>query len=313
MRKDIYLLLLIVTSSTISFSQNWCPQGAIWTYNFYSMSSFGYEKVAYEKDTLLNFQPCKKLNVKRVTPIYPFGTGFPPTGIDTINLPAIFTYSESDTVFFFYKQSFHPIYFFNAQIGDTLKVVNFLGVDVCDTIIQQVVDSSGTMQINNETLRFYIARHINITSQFLYPESITVIEKIGAVDNYILPHFTCVTDDEEHTLRCYQDDNFSLYQTNSLTDCDYIYTGVSDILGSNNLSVKVFPNPSTSKLIIRSLQDKIGVISFLNLHGQSQNVELISKSAKEYQFDMRALSTGIYLIKVEMDNGQYLTRRIVKK
>lgn len=313
MRKEFYFLLLIILSSTLSFSQNWCPQGAVWTYNFYSMSGFGYEKVAYEKDTLLNFQPCKKLNVERIVPIYPFGTGFPPTGIDTVNLPSIYTYSQSDTVFFYYKQSFHPTYFFNAQIGDTLQVVNFLGFNACDTIIQQVVDSTGTMQINNETLRFYVAKHINFTSQFLHPESITVIEKIGAVDNHILPHFTCVTDDDEHTLRCYKDDNFNLYQINSSTDCNFIYTSVSDISGRGNLSVKVFPNPSTSKLSIRSLQYNIDAISFLNLHGQYQNVELIFKNKKEYQFDMRELSTGIYLLKVEMGNGQFLISRIIKE
>lgn len=313
MKKEFYFLLLIILSSTISFSQNWSPQGAVWTYNFYSSSGFGFEKVAYEKDTLLNSQLCKKLNVKRVVPFFPFGPLFPPTGIDTVYLPAIFTYSQSDTVFFFYKQSFLPTYFFNSQIGDTLQVFNFLGFDACDTMIQQVVDSSGTMQINNETLRFYVARHINFTSQFLYPERITIIEKIGAVDNYILPHFMCVTDDEEHTLRCYKDDNFNLYQTNSLTDCDFIITSVSAISGADNFSIKVFPNPSTSQLSIRSLQYNIDAISFYNLHGQYQKAELIFEHKKEYQFDISELSAGIYFLKVHLENGQYYITRIVKE
>lgn len=306
------LLLFFLSLSFCSLAQNWCPQGAEWTYNFYSMSGFGYEKAIYEKDTILKNRSCKKLSAKRVVPIYPFGPGFPPTGIDTVSRPAIYTYAQNDTVFFYYKQSFRPAYFFNAQVGDTLQAINFLGFDACDTVIQQVVDSSGIMQINNETLRFYVARHINFTNQILYPERVTIVEKIGAVDNYTLPHFTCVTDNEEHTLRCYKDDNFNLYQTNLLTDCDYLYTSLSNILDEDILSVEVMPNPSTLLLNIRSKHQIIEAISLFNLNGQLQVVELIHQGNKEHQLNVSNLSPGIYFANIRLENGRNITKRIIK-
>ncbi len=147
----------------------------------------------------------------------------------------------------------------------------------------------------------------------LYPERVTIVEKIGAVDNYMLPHFTCVTDDEEHTLRCYKDDNFNLYQTNSLTDCDYIYTSLSNVLEDNSFLIEAWPNPSTSHLNIRSEQQDVKSLSVFNLTGQTQEVELLQQGKKEYQLYIGNLSPGIYFVSVRLENGRNLTRRIIKE
>lgn len=222
------LLTAIIIYSGLANAQIWCPTGAEWTYNYYNMTVSGYEKLVYEKDTVILSQPCKKIIGNLVVTHYiTWGA------IDTIPVNPIFTFSHGDTVFTFYNHSFRPVYFFNAQVGDTLSYYNFMlpnnNFTGCDTVLRQVVDSAGKVIINSDTLRFYVARHIDFNDNFLYPETVTIVERLGAINNFFVPYFTCYTDGDEYPLRCYHDDNFTSYQTEPITACDYIYTGLQEI------------------------------------------------------------------------------------
>lgn len=301
--------------STVGISQNWCPSSAEWTYNYFSMTGFGFEKIIYEKDTVLLSQQCIKLNVQRTVPVFPFGPGFPPSGTNTISLPPIFTYSENDTVFFYYENTFHPTYFFNAQVGDTLEVINYLGTNGCDTIIQQVVDSAGTIQINNETLRFYIARHINFSSQFLFPETVTIIEKVGVIDNHMLPHFNCYTDGEEHTLRCYQDADFGLYQPEPITDCDFIITGIDNSKTTQKVFLNYFPNPTENYLLVEYKNGTVLEFQVADLSGKLYNITFLKNEYPENNIYLNVahLNPGVYFIQLQFDNGARVRKKFIKQ
>lgn len=254
MKKYILVVIIIALSINV-FAQNWCPQGAEWTYNFYSLSSSGYQKITFEKDTTLSGQQCKKLIGNLVIRHFT-GVGSPLIGTDTILINPIFTYSQEDTVWVFNNKIFRPTYYFNAQQGDTLSYYNFMlpknsSLNYCDTLISQVVDSTGIWIVNSDTLRFYVARHINFSSSFLYPDLTTVVEKFGAINNHFAPYFTCYTDEDEYGLRCYKEDIFNLYQSNPSIACDYmISVGINDLHNDEN-SINIFPNPFDGILQIK--------------------------------------------------------------
>lgn len=308
------LLTAILIYAGLTNAQTWCPTGAEWTYNYYSITAFGYEKLVYEKDTVVLSQPCKKIIGNLVVPHH-ITWGVPPTGIDTIPVNPIFTFSQGDTVFTFYHNSFRPVYFFNAQVGDTLPYYNFMlpynNFTGCDTVLKQVVDSTGTLVINSDTLRFYVARHIDFSDGFLYPGTVTIVERLGALNNFFVPYFTCYTDGEEYALRCYRDDNFATYQTEPITACDYVYTGLQDFEKS---SISISPNPTQNILTISSsLNVSIESINIYNIVGQLQKQTRKVGSQTISTIDVSDFQDGTYFLQLLSSSGQTMTSKFIKQ
>ncbi|MFN8277221.1 MAG: T9SS type A sorting domain-containing protein [Chitinophagales bacterium] len=304
-----FLLTAIMICAGLADAQNWCPPGAAWTYNFYSMSVSGYEKLIYEKDTVISSQPCKKLSGSLVIPnsIFP---GAPPTGIDTLAVSPIFTFSQGDTVYAFYKQQFRPIYFFNAQIGDTLALYNPNVIHFgCDTLVKQVVDSTGIVVINNDTLRYYVTRVI--TGNNIYGGLTRIVEKLGALNCHFIPVYTCYIDGEGYSLRCYDDNNFATYQTDPRTDCSYITTGLQDLENNANY---VAPNPARNFLNIkRSRHEEIERICIYSIFGQLQKrMDKIDDTALS-TIDISAFPDGTYFLQLLSPSGQTTTIKFIKQ
>lgn len=312
MRKVLlpYLILMFFSVN----AQQWCNTGAKWTYNFYSMASFGYQTLEYEKDTIVLNQPCKKLVGQLIQPIY-IGPGVHPLRIDTSNIKPIYTYSNNDSVFCLVNSFFRLIYLFNVQKGDTIYSYNFNLPENsrtgCDSIVQQVIDSTGTFILNNDTLKMYVTRPINYSSSLFYPYYVIIAEKLGAIDNYFSPYFTCYTDGDAYTLRCYSDSAFSTYQTSSETACNYIYTSITneDI---NNVSVH--PNPTQTTLNVTVNQDsKIQFASILDLV-RKQWIRMDDlRDSNNLTFDVRDLPAGVYFIKLTLRTGNILLTKFVKQ
>lgn len=307
-----FLLAAIFISAHHAGAQTWCPKGAEWTYNFYSMALSGYQKLVYEKDTIISSQPCKKIVGNLIIPHYDTWDS-PPTGVDTIPVNPVFTFSQGDTVFMFSNNSFQPVYYFNAQVGDTLPYYNIMlpNFTGCDTILRQVVDDAGTISINNETLRFYIARFIDFDDYFFSPETVAVIERLGATNNFLIPEFYCFTDAETYTLRCYGDDNFETYQTKSTTACDYIYTGLTDLEKS---TITISPNPTLNILnISSSYNTSIEHINIYNIVGQLQKRMSTGSGQTILTIDVSKFLSGIYFIQLVTRNGQVMTTKFIKQ
>lgn len=316
-----FITIFFILCYAVSNAQNWCPQGAEWTYNYTGLNESGYAKIVYASDTLLNNKNCQKLSV---TQVY-VQQGF--LGGDTLIkvMQPFYTYAHNDTVYFYHGNTFHAVYFFNAQKGDTLQIVNPVYSLNCgsDSIIYLVVDSSDSMQINNETLRFYTAHPLPFYfGQNIAPASITVIEKLGAYtnDSYngymfsILPFFSCgLVIEHTYSLRCYKDNNFNLYQTNTSTACDYIITvGINDVQ-ADKYAVDLYPNPSSSSINIRVEHDEIQQISIYNLHGQLQQTNSYSNRSKEVQVGLADFLSGVYFLHLQLSNGGNYVKRIIKQ
>ncbi len=290
--------------TVFSNAQKWCPPGAEWRYNIYSWGGIGVIKYVIEKDTLVHQKACKKISGKRiikknVSPGYP-------QKFDSLSLDPIYTYIANDTVYFFYEKSFRPAFYFNAKVGDTL---NYYDGPLCDTVIQQIVDSTGQVTINNHTLRFYRVKN-GKNNGYVYPFSLTVIERIGVVDNNIIPFFPCFTDAPDYDLRCYQDNDFGIYKTNPLLKCDL---DVSNTLEVFENEITISPNPAHSILnIYAEYPDQLKSIIIYNIEGK-----LLAKYEKTslnslHSVDISSLSNGSYLIKLENTIGQVATKKFIK-
>ncbi|MEX0813137.1 MAG: hypothetical protein WD048_13040 [Chitinophagales bacterium] len=130
-------MTIIFTLLTIQLSgQSFAPVGAKWIYSYYGWSGPMYTVIS--ADSMVTFQGknCMQLNVvnKRMN-----------NGVVEVNhKDPIFTYSNSDTVFIFYRNEFRPVYFFNVEKGDTLLFDNFQLPDYpatgcsSDTLLYQI-------------------------------------------------------------------------------------------------------------------------------------------------------------------------------
>lgn len=297
------LLSLFLLYSGLCFSQNWCPPGAQWTYVYGGYCYGGYSRLNYVKDTIVLSQPCKKITETTIT------TGCFSTGIDTSYLPSIYTYSQNDTVFFLRDGLFRPYYFYTAKVGDTLTIYN----QECnsDTLLHQLVDSTGTVVLNNDSLRFYTTHNINTISNYVYPKKLLVIEKIGAVDNYMIPYFPCHTDATGYSIRCYQSDVFLSYNFTPKVKCDYIYTETTNL---PEYSITITPNPAFNMLTINSNNNyKVEKVEIFNISGSLTYSTINSQTNELMKIDVNMLKTGMYFITIQTTDGKSFTKKFIKE
>jgi hypothetical protein len=134
------------------FTQKWCEPGAEWIMS----EDYHYMRYHYQKDTIYEGVPCKKIQALRINR---------DQCKDTVAIEnrSIYTYAQNDTVWFYHEDAFYPTYFFNAQVGDTLVVKNFMPFDDpdCDTTLIQVIDSVGNNNILWRYIAFFICTHLD--------------------------------------------------------------------------------------------------------------------------------------------------------
>jgi hypothetical protein len=289
----LFSLLFFTLSNTFCYAQNWLNLDAEWNYTFNNMQDFVHQRLFYEKDTVVEFQECQKISVQNIL----FSCH------DTVNLQAksLYTFARNDTVWFYYKDAFRPVYFFNAQLGDTLEFYNPLDSDVCDSITYQVVDSVGTIQVNDETLRFY---RVEITEESFLIRTLFVVEKIGAIDNYLLPYFDCFIDGAQHILKCYNDEILGLYQVDSQISCNCVATSISV---KNDALLRIYPNPAKDYFAIENLKEETN-ISVYNLQGQIMKEIHLKDSNIIHVGD---LPRGVYVLKASDKQGKIFSGKIV--
>jgi len=90
-------------------------------------------------------------------------------------------------------------------------------------------------------------------------------------------------------------------------------TSMEDIDGIKNLatlskSISIFPNPAKKNVQINS-QDAIRKLTVYTLSGQA----VVIKTKPQKTLDISTLTNGVYVIKIELYNGQIYTQKIVKE
>ena len=301
--KHIIVIILFIYCNNCS-SQTWFAPGAEWIYDYAFFPVNGYLKLVYEKDTIINLHECKKLSYRQISK-----KKYSTSKIDTSLISSFYTYATKDTVFStWYNSTFIPLYIFNKEVGDTL---NFEFYTECYSqfSIKQVVTEKGIKIINNDTLRYYRVQLLTLND--INPSSMTIIEKIGSIYNFLYPTFSCLSDYQIITLNCYHDANFPEYLPPNIKSCNYYFTGTEEII--DNL-IYLSPNPGYNTLNISTSNNEIieGVYIY-DISGMLLNTFLMPVNQVDSSIDINYLKNGMYLIQIKTADGKSIIKKFIKQ
>lgn len=104
---------------------------------------------------------------------------------------------------------------------------------------------------------------------------------------------------------------FSLYE---VMEPDTIQTAVPDIL-ENTFDFSVYPNPTSNKISIRLNRKVNGPVTFklFNILGKELLCERINADVNIVNMDLEHLPLGVYIVNSYFDNGNVISRKVMKK
>lgn len=205
--------------------QTWGRANSVWYYsqpNQIGNPQYSYNKYFIEKDTTINGKVCKKI---------------------ANNFSPYFMYEESDQVYYWFNDSFHLIYDFNAATGDTVNF-DFLSYSTSsvqyDTTysISCVLEEIDSILINSTYIKTFDFKvlidsslsHITWISRYKYAEQIGYFPKF-------MVKLSIPSQGGQQTLRCYQNDfiNFvNPWWAQFQLNCDFELTTSSSSMQQNN-------------------------------------------------------------------------------
>lgn len=306
MKKHLPLLMFLFGLFFSLQSQNWCPPGAKWHYSWYAGGLGLNAMVTYEytKDTSVVGQICKQI---KGTFYGYWGTvdyTKPPTL--TPNFRTYCTYESNKVIFAFNGTKFDTIVNYKANIGDRWLPLNRRVF--CNNSSPIIVDDTGHLVINNVNLkRIVLTYTTNFGSAIptqTATQTYTMIEKIGNLTSIkmyadMFPEFCNqspgVNDNPTTSFKCYQDNNFPLYEI-SPSACN----NVLGLDGQNQLikNIQIYPNPNAGYFKIKISEPSR--IILINSLGQTI-LQKDFKEAGDFEQDISNLQNGIYLVTVSSE------------
>ena len=105
-------------------------------------------------------------------------------------------------------------------------------------------------------------------------------------------------------LKSYTDDIRNFYACEITNSC---VSQISSINNYDNIQLSIYPNPAT-EIVNVSAEYKLEALTIFSITGQ----QLIYKVNTDNSIDFSQLPKGIYLLKVEFENGKTVTKRVIK-
>lgn len=325
-------LIIVVLSFTInSHSQGFAPLDSKWTYQSTGSSGWGFP-VAYqfrtENDTIID---SKYSTIISLYSLYESGDWE-----QTTTKSEIVSSSESgDTVFVYFRDSFHIIYDFTAEVGDTITVTDepFVGF-FYDSNYQQSrfiykIDSIKSVPYGVDTFLTQYVSYLSTLSDTI-PEwgfrDITdfssglpgrIVKGIGSLNRIgILGTSSDITyffDAEPSYLTCYEDPN--RYYNFREFDCDSLisfYTFIDDLQTvSRDVDISIFPNPFLNSVAVHHNDYKVNTIFLFDSFGRL--IKSLKPESSETIIDTSDIYPGIYFLSVLLREGKVLNYRVLKK
>jgi hypothetical protein len=301
--KNVSIIILLFSCALLSF--DWVADGAKWHYYENGFARFRVIIIEKGNDTIIESKNVTILNET----IYEWNFTHMEIPYIYPSAPAYYTYASGDTVFFYMGGEYKWFYHFNLQVGDSIDY-DYLGGCGCDIGIC-VVDSTGTIVINSDTLRWIFLRPL-ATSGFGFNGKI--IERIGPVGgNFFLPTemycdtvISCVPEFPSYGFRCYSDLNFPTYNVTS-QDCDYDIR-VSTEEKAEPILITVFPNPAQSFLFVANAHEAELNVTVFSMHGSKALTATLKNGSA---LDISDLPSGTYFLSVSANDWIY-QKKIVK-
>lgn len=283
-------------------AQNWCLPGAQWHYAWYYFSATGYVHYQYTHDTVYAGRSCQVLQAFDYSSQTIGGGNY---HLDTSALFNVYTYAQSDTVYFYNNNKWAPTYFFAAQVGDTLTLTNNYFINQTDTALRVVVDTVGLMQVDTHQLRYYTFHLLDSCWGMVFTGK--VVERIGMIDNALIPYWHCVTDDYYYYLRCYSDNTFAQYPAGA--NCNYLLTAIKEP-ETAIVNFTLFPNPSNGNVTI-SIAESIMGSNTIVTDVTGRMIAAVQLTSTNTTLNTSGFAKGVYLVKVQLPNETVAVKKFV--
>jgi hypothetical protein len=299
--------LLILSGNTLKAQQQpeFAPIGAEWYYTNTAVIHldpvYNCEKYTSVKDTFLANYVCKMVAHTRQG--------------NYLNT-TIFR-QEGGKIYYYFKDTFHLIYDYEATVGDTVTFAFKWGTWGWepDSLIpvKCVVKDIQVKHIDGEDLRMFSTTIVPDTSYigYFYISNVNYdyMEKIGHPNVFMEEIRTSIPlMNYTRNLRCYTDAQIS-YTTDWWADynlpCDHYGVGIKD--ASMQTEFLVYPNPFQDRLTIQT--DNIAIVAVFDMQGRL----LYSNKDRLYQtMDLSFLSDGMYILKITTRENKVIHRKIAK-
>lgn len=305
-QKLIGLAVLIYTLTCSLYAQTeWAPIGAKWYYTApYDGKCIYMESVA---DTTIKDKECKIVELRVCD--------------DERLLAREFLHQTGDSLLYYnyHHESFHTLYDFSAEVGDTVVVHDtvfkttdgfykrfYYEVDTFNSFKYKIV-SIDSIDISGKSVRRQYVAFTNDSDfgfQFAYMNSY-LYEFLGS-EIYFFGRTTLQLEEFIARLRCYKDQQLDYINPEITGGCN------SSLALSKkyfNEEIMIYPNPFTYQFTITSLEKQELEIAIYTLDGRLILKESIQSNVP---LDVSFLNTGIYFIDVT-SNKETKTFKVLKK
>lgn len=303
MRK-IVLISFLIMLCTVSFAQNWYPDGATWTFNWQEYTMHGYVKYSVGNDTVINDTAAKLINIKQVRSI----------GSES-DLEPLIVHESNSRVYHWTGEKFKLMYDFNLNAGDTLKT-EVRHADWCDSVSPVIIDSVSSVNINGINLKVQYITYTPYNWEYLVEaRTERIVERVGSERYFIYSpncEFGCSFANTD--LRCYNDDDISYrnewWDTHySDVECDSVINAQIQEVPNNKFTV--YPNPTDDFVTISDDGQHDGTFcaELYNSLGEKLYIATAECSAT---FNMENYPAGLYVIKVYKKESDIYTFNVIK-
>ena len=291
MRTVIFEILLMIIFAYNSSAQDFAPVGAKWHFGegYAWSNSVGF--ITYESigDTIINNLPCRTLYKSTTTCCIPGGIHF--------------LHQSADSIFHFNPETetFNLIIKFDAEVGDSWILHTNPDGNLMSDSATCIVDSISYFHYSpTDSLKIMNVRLVSFAYNIIFGDTLyytltnQIIEKAG-FRNALLPGdciYYCDVNFEDD-IRCYEDFNVGLIAFSGIA-CEY--TPVEDITIKDEITV--YPNPARDKIYIEAPDIKSGNIKLFSAGGTQIFVPIHNN-----ELDINTLTTGIYYLKIQTENG----------
>lgn len=280
-----WLALLIGTGITTS-AQNWCPQGATWTYDSHGfvMLQNGYTTITYARDTVLGGFTGELILGMTV------GTDFAMTDIDTMwagtltrhDGPVVYSWSNL-------QQAWDTLYNFAAVPGESW-LPPFAQPGMCggaeygDAV--QVLDT-GTVVVDGMALH-YLDIHNGFYDGRIV-ERLGFSLMMGLYEGCWVPE--CICD-----LRCYHDNEIAYVRPGLMDPCEHVASVITDVGRHEAVAPLLFPDPGGDHFTVL-LSPGDHTIALCDMSGR--NVLQQRALAERTLIDTSLLPSGVYAVRID--------------
>jgi hypothetical protein len=314
--KKLLAIVMIMTFASqgnaqyVVDNEPWCPTGATWIYRFFSTTSREYMKYEYVKDTIVEQQSVKKLDVYNIRYI---GPGLPPdNGARIVGfIGHEYIYESNDSIFWYDTSTtnFEYLYRFNAQVGD--EQVLRTAKNHCDGRV--ISDTITVLSLTTDTFD----NRIFNAAVMSYGDSVrlgTILSRIGPNVSF-LPEANptyCPSFNFFEELVCYMDNIRGIIQFSNqgvYGDCQNISTSINDKKHTSVKVYTVYPNPAKNTIKIDEVKQLPMLLQIYNFAGRLVMEQLEFKG----EVSVLELSAGVYIVKLTDTKGENGYAKFIKQ